>query len=152
MFFKESYQVMELPLSSLFDHLNGKTRFKMGSRGVFIESWTRCCSDQMDLRYVWMWTIHKPITIKDEIYRVDTNYHGHQKELNNNISKPHEPCVKYKWKEKTRCASQIYRLHGFVPIPCKICYFIGLYYLNTNVMHFLNTKVMHMIFLCKQNK
>jgi len=71
---------MELPLRSLFDHLNGKTRFrKMGSRGVFIESWTRCYSDQMDLRYVWMWTIHKPTTIKDEIYRVHTNYHGHEK-------------------------------------------------------------------------
>jgi hypothetical protein len=71
---------MELPLSSLFDHLNAKTRFrKMGPRGVLIEPWRRYCSDQMDLRYVRMWNIHKPTTIKDEIYRVDTNYHGHEK-------------------------------------------------------------------------
>jgi hypothetical protein len=48
------------------------------------------------------------------------------------------------------CKSQIYKLHRFVLF--EICYFIGLYYLNTNVMHYLNTKIMCMTFLCKQHK
>jgi len=38
-------------------------------------------------------------------------------------------------------ASQIYKLHGFVPNPCEICYFVGSYWLNTNVVHYLNMKV-----------
>jgi len=44
--------------------------------------------------------------------------------------------------------SQIYKLHGFVPNPCKIYYFIGSYCLNMNVVHYLNTKVMCMTFVC----
>jgi hypothetical protein len=46
-------------------------------------------------------------------------------------------------------SSQIYRLHGFVPNLCEICYFIGLYNLNMNVMHYLNTKVVCMTLMCK---
>jgi len=46
--------------------------------------------------------------------------------------------------------SQIYMLHGFIPNPCEICYFMGSYCLNMNVMHCLNTKVMCMTFVCKQ--
>jgi hypothetical protein len=45
--------------------------------------------------------------------------------------------------------SQIYRLHGFISNPCEICYFIGSYCLNMNVMHYLNMEVMCMIFVCK---
>jgi hypothetical protein len=48
--------------------------------------------------------------------------------------------------------SQIYRLHGLVPNPCEICYFIGLYYLNMNVVHYLNSEVVCTIFMCKQNE
>jgi hypothetical protein len=47
-------------------------------------------------------------------------------------------------------ASQIYMLHGFVPNPCEICYFMGLYHLHMNAMHYLNKKVMCMTFVCKQ--
>jgi len=39
-----------------------------------------------------------------------------------------------------------------IPNPCEIYYFIGLYYLNMNVMHYLNTEVMWISFLCKQHK
>jgi len=46
--------------------------------------------------------------------------------------------------------SQIYMLRGFVPNPCEICYFMGSYCLNMNVMHCLNTKVMCRTFVCKQ--
>jgi hypothetical protein len=38
-------------------------------------------------------------------------------------------------KQKT---SQSYKLHGFIPNSCETYYFIGLYILNTNVMHYLN--------------
>jgi len=38
-------------------------------------------------------------------------------------------------------ASQIYRLCGFIPNLCVICYFIGSYCLNMNVVHYLNTEV-----------
>jgi hypothetical protein len=48
--------------------------------------------------------------------------------------------------------SQIYKLHKFIPNLWKICYFIGLYCLHTNVMHYLNTKVMCMTFGYKQHK
>jgi hypothetical protein len=40
--------------------------------------------------------------------------------------------------------SQIYKLHGFIPNPCKICYFMGL--------HHLNTKDMCTTFMCKQHE
>ncbi len=46
-------------------------------------------------------------------------------------------------------ASQIYKLHGFVPNPCKIYYFMGSYCLHTNVIHYLNIKVVCMTFMCK---
>ncbi len=46
--------------------------------------------------------------------------------------------------------SQIYMLHGFVPNPREICYFMGSHCLNMNVMHCLNTKVMCTTFVCKQ--
>jgi len=46
--------------------------------------------------------------------------------------------------------SQIYMLHGFVPNTCEICYFMGSYCINMNVMHCLNTKVMCTTFVCKQ--
>jgi hypothetical protein len=46
--------------------------------------------------------------------------------------------------------SQIYKLHGFVSNPCEICYFMGSYHLNMNVMHYLNTKDECTIFMCKQ--
>ncbi len=49
-------------------------------------------------------------------------------------------------------SSQIYRLHGFIPNSCKICYFMGLYCLNTNVMHDSNMEIMCMTFVCKQHK
>ncbi len=49
----------------------------------------------------------------------------------------------------SNATSQIYRLHGFIPNLCEINYFMGLYNLNTNVMHDLNTKVMWMTFLYK---
>jgi hypothetical protein len=49
-------------------------------------------------------------------------------------------------------SSEIYKLHGFVPDPCEIYYFIGSYWLNMNVMHYLNTKVMCTIFVCKQHE
>jgi hypothetical protein len=49
-------------------------------------------------------------------------------------------------------SSQIYKLHGFTPNPCKVCYFIGSYWLNMNVVYYLNTKVVCMIFVCKQHK
>ncbi len=48
-------------------------------------------------------------------------------------------------------SSQIYRPHGFVPNPCEICYFMGLYCLNMNVMHDSNTKVMCTTFMCMHN-
>lgn len=35
---------------------------------------------------------------------------------------------------------------------CEICYFTGLYCVNTNVVHYLNTKVVCVIFMCKQHK
>jgi len=46
--------------------------------------------------------------------------------------------------------SQIYRLHGFISNPCKIYYFMGSYYLHTNVIHYLNTKVSSTTFVSKQ--
>jgi hypothetical protein len=48
--------------------------------------------------------------------------------------------------------SQIYKLHGFVPNPCEINYFISSYYLNMNAMHYLDTEVVCTIFVCKQHK
>jgi hypothetical protein len=48
-------------------------------------------------------------------------------------------------------SSQIYKLHKFIPNLCEICYFIGSYCLNMNVMHYLNTKVMCMTFVCEQH-
>ncbi len=49
-------------------------------------------------------------------------------------------------------ASQIYRLHGFIPNPCIICYFIGSYCLNMNVVHYLDTEVMCTSFGSKQHE
>jgi hypothetical protein len=49
-------------------------------------------------------------------------------------------------------SSKIYKLHGIIPNPCEICYFIGSYWLNMNVVHYLNTKVMCTIFVCKQHE
>jgi hypothetical protein len=46
--------------------------------------------------------------------------------------------------------SQIYILDGFVPNPCEICYSMGSYCLNMNVMHCINTKIMCTTFVCKQ--
>jgi hypothetical protein len=48
--------------------------------------------------------------------------------------------------------SQIYKLHGFVPNLCEICYFMGSYRLHINVMHYLNMEVVCMTFVCKQHK
>ncbi len=45
-------------------------------------------------------------------------------------------------------SSQIYKLHGFIPNLCEICYFMGVYPLNMNVMHYLNTKDCVHIFMC----
>jgi hypothetical protein len=57
----------------------------------------------------------------------------------------------------TRCniitsSSQIYRLHGLIPNLCEICYFVGLYYLNMNVVHYLSMEVMCMTLMFKQYK
>ncbi len=51
-----------------------------------------------------------------------------------------------------KTTSQIYKVHGFIPNSCEIYYFIGLYWLNMNVVHYLNMKVECMIFICKQHK
>ncbi len=48
--------------------------------------------------------------------------------------------------------SQIYKLDGFVPNLCEICYFMGSYHLNTNVMHYSNTEVVCTTFVFKQQK
>jgi hypothetical protein len=45
--------------------------------------------------------------------------------------------------------SQIYKLHGFIPNPCEIYYFMGLYHLHTNVMHYLSMEVVCTTFVCK---
>jgi hypothetical protein len=55
-------------------------------------------------------------------------------------------------KVKELHTSQIYRLYGFVPNPCEIYYFMGLYCLHMNVMHYLNTQIMCTTFVCKQYK
>ncbi len=47
-------------------------------------------------------------------------------------------------------ASQIYKLHGFIPNQYKIYYFMDSYCLNTNVMHYLNMEVVCMT-LCLNN-
>jgi hypothetical protein len=44
-------------------------------------------------------------------------------------------------------SSQIYKLHGFVPNLCEICYFMGSYCL---LMHYLNMEGVCMTFVCKQ--
>jgi hypothetical protein len=44
--------------------------------------------------------------------------------------------------------SQNYRLHGFVPNSCEICYFMGSYHLHMNVMHYLNMEVVCTTFMC----
>lgn len=33
----------------------------------------RCYNDQVDLRHVRMWIVHKPITTENEGYRINTN-------------------------------------------------------------------------------
>ncbi len=48
--------------------------------------------------------------------------------------------------------SQIYKLHVVVPYLCEICYLIGLYYLNMNVVHYLNLEVVCTSFMCKQHE
>jgi hypothetical protein len=53
-----------IPMSSITNHLNGKTKFKnMGPRGVLIKK-IRCCSDEMDLRHVKMWTTLQQLKMK----------------------------------------------------------------------------------------
>jgi hypothetical protein len=56
-------------------------------------------------------------------------------------------------KENCASTSQIYMLHGFIPNPCEIYYFMGSYYLNMVVVHYLNMEVvMCTTFICKQHK
>jgi hypothetical protein len=73
-----------------------------------------------------------------------------QIKLFNNYNK-----VKYRRQEhneKDYEKYNMYRFHGFISNSCKIYYFIGLYCLNTNVMHYFNTEVVCMTFVCKQHE
>jgi hypothetical protein len=48
-------------------------------------------------------------------------------------------------------STQIYRPHGFLSDLCEICYFMGAYCLNMNVIHYstlFNMKVVCTTFVC----
>jgi hypothetical protein len=57
-----------------------------------------------------------------------------------------------KFEFKLLLMSQIYKLYDIVSNLGEICYFIGLYCLNMNVVHYLNMEVVCMIFMCKQHE
>lgn len=73
MFLRRANRSWNISLSSLSNHLNGKTRSrKMKPRGGFIKE-KKIYNDQMDLKSVKMLIVYKPITIKDEGCKVDIN-------------------------------------------------------------------------------
>jgi len=48
-------------------------------------------------------------------------------------------------------STQIYRPYGFLSNLCEICYFMGVYCLNMNVIHYFNMKVVCTTFVCIQH-
>jgi hypothetical protein len=56
-----------IPLSSLFNHLNGKKNLGSLGQKVCLQN------DDMDISYVRMWIVHKPTIAKDEGCITHTN-------------------------------------------------------------------------------
>jgi hypothetical protein len=62
-----------IPMNSNTDHLNGKTKSKkMGLGGVLTKE-EDVVNDQVDLKHVRKWTVHKPITIQDDGRKANIN-------------------------------------------------------------------------------